>query len=187
MARRLPRVPSVDEARRLLVAAKSPRDRAIISFGLYAGLRRAEIRALDIAHISLAEGRIYVHKGKGDKDRMIPLHPELAEVYREYLDGVLRDDGPVFPGRDGPRIGLRTIQDIVTRTAARAGLKRIHPHSLRHAFGAMTWAATRNLRAIQELMGHSSSKTTEIYTQIRPEHLRETVEAFSLAGDGPED
>lgn len=178
--KRLPRVLTAGEARRLLDAAGSARDRALIAFGLYAGLRRDEMRHLDMGDVDLEAGQVFVRKAKGGKQRFVPLHRELRAAYLSHLNGVLRDEGPLFEGRRG-RLADRTIQDIVTKTARRAGLRGVHTHTLRHTFATAVYEAGQDLLAVKDLLGHESVSTTQIYTHLSVGRLRGAVDGFSFS------
>lgn len=157
------------EVRRLIQAARTPRDRALIACLYYAGLRRAEARALDVGDVDLPGGRLLVRRGKGEKARVVPLHPELARYLGKLLSG--RVEGPVFTGEDGRRIGLSTVNYVVAQAGRRAGLrnpnprrKEINPHLLRHSFARHFLARGGDPRHLAQILGHASIKTTlDIY------------------------
>jgi integrase/recombinase XerC len=154
------------------------RDRAAMELLYAAGLRVGELVALDLADLKLAE-RVVRVRGKGRKERLVPFGRPAAgalEAYlptrREWRRGSSDDDEPLFVNQRGGRLSDRSVRrqldSAVRRTAA---LNHLHPHALRHAFATHLLEAGMDLRAIQELLGHSSLATTQLYTKVDLAHL----------------
>ena len=173
--RRLPKFLSETEAGRFSAAARSERDRVIIALGFYAGLRVSEICKLKIEDLDLDEGTLLVQHGKGDKDRYLPVPAKLSEVLGPWLGA--RRRGYVIPSPRGGHYDSRTLQRMIARTARDAGIqKRVTPHVLRHTYATRLLNTGANLREVQELLGHSSVRVTEVYTHTTPGRLRGAVE-----------
>jgi tyrosine recombinase XerD len=180
--RRLPSFLSDAEARRLLDApdVDTPlglRDRALLELLLATGMRVSEIVGLDAGRIAWDEGEIQVF-GKGAKERIVLMDPEtagwLARYCQEARPGLTESPGgPLFVNRSGSPLGQRSIQRLLQRYAAVAGLERkVTPHTLRHSFATHLLEGGADLRVVQELLGHVSLSTTQIYTHVSRDHLR---------------
>ena len=172
---RLPRVLSPGEVGALLdVAAPTALDRrdlAVLELLYAAGLRVSELCGLDRGDIDLEQRTVTV-LGKGSKQRRVPIHDTAAGALRAWLeDG--RDDLPgppeaAFVNRRGNRLGQRDVRRILDRRAA----SPTHPHALRHTYATHLLDGGADLRVVQELLGHSSLATTQIYTHVSKERLR---------------
>ena len=176
---RLPRVLSGGEVTTLLdVAAESPldrRDRAVLELLYAAGLRVSELCGLDRADIDLGQRTVTV-LGKGSKQRRVPIHDTAVAALAAWLDGG-RDDmsGPpdaAFVNQRGSRLGPRDVRRILDRRAP----SPTHPHALRHTYATHLLDGGADLRVVQELLGHSSLATTQIYTHVSKERLRSVYE-----------
>jgi site-specific recombinase XerD len=184
---RLPRVLGPDEARTLLerIPASGPleiRDRAIFEVAYSCGLRCQEIINLDIGDVDFDSERVRV-EGKGGKTRIVPIGEPAQKALDRYLS-VARpaladraEETALFISRRGRRLSpsdvRRRLQGWV-REAALAG--RISPHALRHSFATHLLEGGADLRSIQELLGHSSVSTTQVYTRVEPSRLRKQYE-----------
>jgi integrase/recombinase XerC len=154
------------------------RDRAAVELLYAAGLRIGELVALDIGDLQLGQ-RVVRVRGKGRKERLVPFGRPAAQAIEAYLPdrarwrrGVADEDNPLFVNQRGGRISARSIRrqlDAAVRHTA--DLNHLHPHALRHAFATHLLEAGMDLRAIQELLGHSSLATTQIYTTVDLAHL----------------
>jgi site-specific recombinase XerD len=150
---------------------------------LYAtGLRRAEAARLKVSDVDSALMLIYVHQGKGSRDRDLPLTPKLLEALREYWQACkYKPRVYLFPSRVEPIRPERPISDKVIwnachEAALRAGLsKRIGPHTLRHSFATHLLEAGTDLRTIQLLLGHQRLKDTAVYLHVSRRHLQAAV------------
>ena len=160
------------------------RDLAITKVFLYCGLRISELVSLDLADINYEDNSIKFY-GKGNKERYVPLHPEALQAIENYLPDRKQiepndtdAEQALFLSNRGNRISQRTIQIMVKKYAKKAGIKnpdRITPHKLRHSFATMVYKTTKDLRIIQELLGHSDISTTQIYTHTDKEQRKDAV------------
>jgi integrase/recombinase XerD len=186
LARRLPRVMSFDEVTRLLAAPDSTLDRgrlhaAMLQLMYATGLRVSELCGLRVADLDLERGLVAA-RGKGGKRRLVP----VGEVAIEHASRYLREVRPRHPhARDAalfvsPRGGHFTREAfwrIVRRYAVAAGIVPLpSPHKLRHSFATHLLRGGADLRALQAMLGHADLGTTEIYTQVAPDHLRAAYE-----------
>ncbi|MBI3952819.1 MAG: tyrosine-type recombinase/integrase [Candidatus Doudnabacteria bacterium] len=171
----------------------SLRDRAILEFLFSTGLRISELMSLKKDSINLKKGEFTV-RGKGDKLRLVFLSGHAAEVLKKYLDA--RDDNSkaLFIRHDEkesvekqmesqdkniPGLTPRSVQRIIKKYAKLAGItKKITPHTLRHSFATDLLANGADLRSVQEMLGHASISTTQIYTHLTNKRLRDIHEAF---------
>ncbi len=170
--RKLPNVLDVDAAARLVSESEQGpmalRNRALLELIYSSGLRLAEVVALDIGNLDLRSGQATV-VGKGNKTRLVPIGSHARKALKQWLDsrvGCLPQH-PVFTGRNNNRIARRTVQDIIKKAGLRAlANDGVHPHLLRHCFASHLLESSSDLRAVQELLGHESLDTTQIYTHI---------------------
>jgi site-specific recombinase XerD len=172
---RLPRVLSGTEVSGLLdVEATTPVDRrdvAVLELLYAAGLRVSELCGLDRGDVDL-RGRNVTVLGKGAKQRRVPIHDAAATALKVWLeDGREHMAGPpdaVFVNRRGNRLGPRDVRRILDRRAAAP----THPHALRHTYATHLLDGGADLRVVQELLGHASLATTQVYTHVSKERLR---------------
>ena len=185
----LPKALSVDEAAALLEPGKdddpalAARDVAMFELFYSSGLRLAELAALDIGALEsvLHEGEVRV-LGKRSKARIVPVGAKAREALAGWA--VLReqfaeaDEPALFISRRGARLSHRAIQDRLGRQALRAGLPRhVHPHMLRHSFASHVLQSSGDLRAVQELLGHASIASTQVYTHLDFQHLAKVYDS----------
>ena len=176
---RLPRVLSNGEVGTLLDRPGSSdldrRDRAVLELLYAAGLRVSELCGLDRRGVDLRARTVTV-LGKGGKERRVPIHDRAVLALREWLDdGRANLPGPaeaVFVNQRGARLGPRDVRRILDRCAA----SPTHPHALRHTFATHLLDGGADLRIVQELLGHASLATTQIYTHVSKERLRSVYE-----------
>ncbi|HEU4919598.1 MAG TPA: site-specific tyrosine recombinase XerD [Candidatus Limnocylindrales bacterium] len=182
--RLLPETLGVGEVERLLEAAPDLRSRALLELLYAAGLRISEALGLDLEDVSLDGGFVRVI-GKGDRERLVPIgdvaidwigrwlvegRPALVARGRAPLDR----GGPVFLGDRGGRFARQQAFAVVRSAARAAGLdERISPHTLRHSFATHLLEGGADLRIVQELLGHASISTTQLYTHLTGERVRE--------------
>src|SRR6516164_6814462 len=172
---RLPRVLSGGEVSTLLdVPAATPierRDVAVLELLYAAGLRVSELCGLDRGDIDL-RGRTVTVLGKGGKQRRVPIHDTAAAALRAWLhDGRDAMEGPpeaAFVNQRGARLGPRDVRRILDRRAAAPS----HPHAVRHTYATHLLDGGADLRVVQELLGHASLATTQVYTHVSKERLR---------------
>jgi integrase/recombinase XerC len=172
---RLPRVLSSGEMAALLdgdvTSVIDQRDRAVLELLYAAGLRVSELCGLDRRGVDLRARTVTV-LGKGGKERRVPIHEHAAEALHEWLrSGRPEMPGPseaVFVNQRGSRLGPRDVRRILDRRAA----SPTHPHALRHTFATHLLDGGADLRVVQELLGHASLSSTQIYTHVSKERLR---------------
>jgi integrase/recombinase XerC len=183
--RRLPSALSPDEAARLVtVDAADPlavRDRALLELAYSSGLRLAELAGLDVAACDLEAGEVRV-LGKGAKERIVPVGSAAREAIRRWMESraKLADTGEraVFVGRGGRRLSPRAIEQRFAQWAVRQGLPRhVHPHMLRHSFASHVLQSSGDLRAVQEMLGHASIASTQVYTHLDFQALAKVYDA----------
>ncbi|WP_408956342.1 site-specific tyrosine recombinase/integron integrase [Natroniella sp. ANB-PHB2] len=161
------------------------RDLAIIKTFLYCGLRISELVSLNINDINYQDQSIKFY-GKGNKERYVPLHKEVIDAIKNYLPDRKQitpnntdAKKALFLSNRGNRISTRTVQKMVKKYAKKAGIKNaesITPHKLRHTFASMLYQRTKDLRVLQELLGHSDISTTQIYTHTDKEQRKHAVQ-----------
>jgi integrase/recombinase XerC len=184
-ARRLPGTLDVDQINQLLDipadGALAIRDRAIMELFYSSGLRLAELVGLDLADIDLADRTVRV-LGKGAKTRIVPVGRKACAAIRAWLGtrAALAAVGQtaLFLGRNGRRLKSRAVQLRIAHWARRKGLPgRVHPHLFRHSFATHLLESSRDLRGVQELLGHADISTTQVYTHLDFAHLARTYDA----------
>lgn len=164
--RRLPVVLSGEEIKRLLAATANLKHKAMLMVAYSSGLRMSELLNLQIKDIDSKRMQIFVKAGKGKKDRISLLSEKTLGILREYYL-MYTPKSYLFEGSDGGRYGERSIQQVIKASVAAAGIrKRVTMHTLRHSFATHLLEKGTDLRYIQVLLGHDSSKTTEIYTHV---------------------
>ena len=172
-AKKLPVVLSRKEVKRLFEVTRDFKLRTILMTAYSAGLRLNEVIHLQPTDIDSETMRIHIRSGKGDKDRYVMLSERLLATLRRYWRRYQPKDW-MFPGKYSTQpIGPRSVQRAIARSAERAGIdKRVSTHTLRHSFATHLLEQGTSLRYIQEWLGHSSLRTTEIYLKVLPESLR---------------
>lgn len=196
--RRLPKYLSLEDSQKLLSTVDNPdnrnylRDYAIITLFLNCGLRLAELVGINIGDIDFSENKMTVI-GKGNKERTIYLNKACIRAIKEYLEvrpkeGIRTDKfnskNALFLSERKERISRRTVQHIVDKELSAAGLasKKLSTHKLRHTAATLMYQYGQvDIRALQEVLGHESISTTEIYTHVANEQAREAIENNPLA------
>jgi integrase/recombinase XerC len=183
LEKRLPSFLSTEEVTRLIkmpdiTTAKGQRDRAILELLYAAGLRVSEVAGLDLGNINLEAQEIRVF-GKGSKERMALVGKPAAVAIELYLQEGRHEllgnssSTALFVNRYGRRLSERSIQKAVSKYATMAGLdKRVFPHMVRHSFATHLLDGGADLRVVQELLGHASLSTTQIYTHVTQKRAR---------------
>ena len=203
--RRLPVFLSAESAAEVVEAPRAStaaepfrlRDAALLEVLYGCGLRVSELAGLDVGDLSLRDGSVRV-TGKGRKERVVPLGDKAAHAVERYLGArnELRDPrtgnldaSALFVGRRGRRVGVRWIQKLSHRYGAQgAGRADLHPHALRHSCATHMLEGGADLRAIQEMLGHSSLSTTQRYTHLSLDRLLEVYDrSHPLARDDHDD
>lgn len=160
------------------------RDLAILELFYSTGIRLSELHALNVAHLDLF-GEVIKVRGKGRKERMVPLGRLAAKAIRDYLPKRARllkqrkrlEEVAVFINRFGRRLSRRGIQRVVRRYLERVcNLKQMSPHVLRHTFATHMLDRGADLRAVQELLGHTSLSSTQVYTHVTTDRLRKVYD-----------
>jgi site-specific recombinase XerD len=174
--RRFPRVPNDQECEAILAAARTPREKAIIGLMLMGGLRRGEVIGLNVESLDADCSQVLV-RGKGSKERVVPLCPALHDLLMAHLEESGAVSGPLFVGRTGRRTTVTSFTRLFRRLLKRASLQDegITPHKLRHAFGTTLVREGVDVSTIAELMGHSNIATTSIYLHASPTTMRAAV------------
>ncbi len=180
---RLPQVLSPEEVLRLLRAPtgasyESLRTHIMLELLYATGMRVSELLALKAEYINLQDGWVRV-LGKGSKERLIPIHERALALLRQYLELRRRrfpqPDPEVFLGRGGRCLSRFQFWRDLNALAKSAGLAgRVHPHILRHSFATHLLQGGADLRSVQEMLGHSSLATTQIYTHLEKSGLKES-------------
>jgi integrase/recombinase XerD len=183
---RLPQILSVEEIDAIISAIdlskpEGQRNKAIIEVLYGSGVRVSELIDIRLSRLYLNEGYMMV-EGKGSKQRLVPLSPnsikqiELWKIDRNHLEIKKGNEDFLFLNRRGEKLTRAMIFKIVKDLAVMAGIqKNISPHTFRHSFATHLLENGANLRAIQQLLGHESITTTELYTHIDVQFLRETI------------
>ncbi len=187
--RRLPSILTGEHLTALIESAEGDtpralRNRALLELMYAAGVRLSEIVGMDVASVDLGEMTALV-RGKGNKERIVLMGRPAAEAIRRYLARgrpklAAAEEPALFVNRDGRRLSGRSIQLIVRQHGLRAGLdQRVFPHLFRHSFATHLLDGGAELRVVQELLGHASANTTQIYTHVTEQRQREAyTQAF---------
>ena len=175
----LPKALSPDEATRLVTLpgddALAVRDRAMFELLYSSGLRLAELTSLDEDAISFADATVRV-VGKGNKTRVVPVGSQAIQALQAWLPVRAslppRDTRALFLNQRGEAIGPRAIQSRLKAWGIKQGLQtHVHPHMLRHSFASHVLQSSGDLRAVQEMLGHASISTTQVYTHLDYQYL----------------
>jgi integrase/recombinase XerC len=185
LEQRLPKSLDIEQLERLLsISGDAPlmlRDRAMMELIYSSGLRLAEIAALNVVDLDLQNGLVDVKKGKGSKQRLVPIGGKASEAIRRWLKSrtllLKSEEAALFISKRGPRISHRAIQQRVAFWAKKQGLdQHVYPHRLRHAFASHLLESSGDIRAVQELLGHANISTTQVYTHLDFQHLAEVYD-----------
>jgi site-specific recombinase XerD len=176
-SRRLPRGLTREEARALLGSFLTDRDRAIAGLMLFSGLRSAEVLGLDVTDVDIGRGWLAV-VGKGDKERRVPLDPDVAGLVQAYLLAERPEtaSAALFVVAKGAHRGQRLspagLRRVFRYHRERAGVAAGHPHALRHSFGTALAEAGVDVAVMQALMGHDHVDSAAAYIHLSPQHVR---------------
>ncbi len=189
--KRLPRFLSVDEMFSVIeepegIGFRKARDRAVLDLLYSSGLRVSELAAMDMDDLNLKEGLIKV-RGKRKKERIVPVGSKAVKSLKVYLIEralVRHHTQAVFLNRTGARLTDRSIRRIVVKYSREAGIGgNVGPHTLRHSFATHLLQSGADLRVIQELLGHGSLSSTQVYTHLDVSHLMDVYDkSHPLAG-----
>ena len=151
------------------------RDRAMLELLYATGIRVGELTGLNLGDVDLARGLAQV-TGKGNKQRVVPFGDEAAAAVSEWLEfgraELAGDTQAMFVGSRGGRIDQRQVRRIVERAGQRAGVEHVSPHTLRHTTATHMLEGGADLRVVQEMLGHTSLQTTQIYTHVSAQRLK---------------
>jgi integrase/recombinase XerC len=184
-ARKLPKVLDVDQTALLLAAQPTSflawRDLAMWELMYSSGLRVSELVEIDVGDLDAREGEVRV-TGKGNKERINPVGRIALQVLEKWMAWrmpvVKENERALFVSHKGSRLSTRTVQKRLDRWALSQGLETsVHPHMLRHSFATHMLESSSDLRAVQELLGHSNIGTTQIYTHLDFQHLAKVYDA----------
>jgi integrase/recombinase XerD len=163
--KRLPKFITYDELNKLLENAENYRDKLIIKFLFYTGVRVSELVKIKKNDIIFEEGFVKVY-GKGGKERIVPIPKELLNELKDYINKINTEN--IFP------LSSRQVERIIKNVAKKAGInKKVTPHVLRHSLATTLLSKGVDIRYIQEILGHSSLNITQIYTHVVPNQLKE--------------
>lgn len=168
----LPKFLSPEDVRKLINAAEDIRDRLIVSLLYTTGIRVSELIKIRKEDIDLSKNSLKVF-GKGSKERIVFFNNYTKKLLKEYLDKYkFGDRDYIFPGRGSETIHYVTVERVLNRLKRKAGLsKKVTPHILRHSFATYALSQGMDIREIQELLGHASLRTTQVYTHVTRERL----------------
>ena len=184
-AKRLPHALSPDEANRLMAIEGDDdlavRDRAVLELFYSSGLRLSELTDLAPGDINFGDATVRV-TGKGNKTRIVPVGSRALDALRRWLDrrsGIAdADPNALFISPNGKRLTGRVIQLRMKQWAIKLGVNtNVHPHVLRHSFASHVLQSSGDLRAVQEMLGHASISTTQVYTHLDFQHLAKAYDA----------
>lgn len=184
---RLPRCLTMSEIQKVFMCARQyrwlykferTRNLAILYTFLYTGIRLNELLHLRIQDVNIDSHEIYIHKGKGGKNRIVPIHSELAVVIRDYInerEDVSKVSKWFFTGiHSDKRLYEKNVQELCRKMSVKSGIK-FTPHMLRHTFARMVCEADVNLFKLKELLGHSHVNTTQIYLSVSNEGMKKSL------------
>ncbi len=176
LEKKIPRVLSVDDVFRLLDSIprttwQEKRNLAIFETFYSTGMRISEIHGLDMEHIDFSGGLIRV-LGKGKKERLAPVGKKALDAIKEYRESLPENPVPVFVNQKHGRLSVRSIARTLDKIVVNCGIDHhVSPHTLRHCFATHMLDSGADLRGIQEVLGHSSLSTTQVYTHVSMDHL----------------
>lgn len=199
IGRKLPNILSVEEIDSMLNAVEmykpeGQRNKAIIEMLYSCGLRVSELISIKLSNINFRMGIVKID-GKGNKERVIPLSKNAKEeikrylkVYRDYLDIEKGYEDVLFLNKRGTALSRVMVFNIIKHLANRAGIKKnVSPHTFRHSFASHLVSGGADLRAVQDMLGHESILTTEIYTHLDDHYLKDTINKFHPRSKGNEE
>lgn len=180
--RKLPKTLDVDQLSGMLDRPADSllemRDLAMFELFYSSGLRLSELAALDVTDLDASEGILKVRFGKGGKQRVVPVGSKALRAISEWLE--LRPSGidnALFVSGKGRRLSQRNIQLRLARWCKKVGVaEHVHPHMLRHSFASHLLESSQDIRAVQELLGHSDISSTQIYTHLDFQHLADVYD-----------
>ena len=184
--RKLPRTLDVDQIKSLLEAGTNStieiRDLAMFELFYSSGIRLSELAQLNLTDIDLTDKSLMVRSGKGGKSRMLPIGSKAVAAINTWLEhrikSITSTETALFISTRGTRLGQRSIELRLKQWCKKKGIaENIHPHMLRHSFATHLLESSQDLRAVQELLGHSNISTTQIYTHLDFQHLADVYDS----------
>lgn len=187
----IPKFLEVDSIKAIIDESSNPLHTAIIEVLYSTGARCNEVRNMNLEDVNFTERAITIRGGKGGKDRIVLLSERAAKVLKNYIHTYRKQlldrarsrkqlpedsDKAIFVSNRGTRVSNRTIQHFISKLSQEAGVKRTTPHMLRHSFASHLVMNNTNIRVVQQLLGHASLDTTQIYANITPEYLKSEFE-----------
>ena len=185
LSRTLPTVLSVDEVSALLDPSHQhpPRDQAMLELTYGSGLRVSELVGATLGNLSREEGLLRV-VGKGKKERIVPIGSHARKAIESYLAirptqpaSLTQPDAPLFLSKHKKGMTPRAVQYLFAKLSLKVGVKRIHPHVLRHSCATHLLESSGQLRSVQEFLGHENITTTQIYTHLDYQHLAKVYDS----------
>ena len=199
IGRKLPNILTVEEIDSMLNAVEmykpeGQRNKAIIEMLYSCGLRVSELISIKVSNINFRTGVVKI-EGKGNKERLIPLSKNAKDeikrylkVYRDWLDIEKEYEDVLFLNKRGTALSRVMVFNIIKHLANRAGIKKnVSPHTFRHSFASHLVSGGADLRAVQDMLGHESIMTTEIYTHLDDHYLKDTINKFHPRSKDKED
>ena len=199
IGRKLPNILTVEEIDSMLNAVEmykpeGQRNKAIIEMLYSCGLRVSELISIKVSNINFRTGVVKI-EGKGNKERLIPLSKNAKDeikrylkVYRDWLDIEKEYEDVLFLNKRGTALSRVMVFNIIKHLANRAGIKKnVSPHTFRHSFASHLVSGGADLRAVQDMLGHESILTTEIYTHLDDHYLKDTINEFHPRSKDKED
>ena len=184
--RKLPKTLDVDQIKSLLEAGTNStieiRDLAMFELFYSSGIRLSERAQLNLTDIDLTDKTLMVRSGKGGKSRMLPIGSKAVAAINTWLEhrikSITSTETALFISTRGTRLGQRSIELRLKQWCKKKGIaENIHPHMLRHSFATHLLESSQDLRAVQELLGHSNISTTQIYTHLDFQHLADVYDS----------
>ena len=176
---KLPNVLSKEEVKRIIYAPVNMKHRAMLSLVYACGLRRSVLIALKPGDVDSKRGLLMIRNAKGRKDRMVPVSEKLVAMLRDYYK-LFKPKVWLFEGQDiGVRYSEQSLQSVLKKAVKKAGIRRpVTLHWLRHSYATHLLESGTDIRYIQELLGHKSTRTTEIYTHVTTQSLQKIRSPF---------
>lgn len=177
--KKLPTILTREEVKKILEVVKNEKHKLMIMMLYSSGLRLSELLNLRVGDLELKERVGWVRSGKGEKDRVFLISEKIVKSLEKFLENKQPTDY-VFLGRKG-QLSPRAVEKMIVNAAKRAGInKRVTPHTFRHSFATHLLEAGESIRKIQELLGHASLNTTQVYTHVSIEELKKMKNPLDL-------
>jgi integrase/recombinase XerD len=165
-SRSLPKVFSKDEVMQIFNATKNGKHKLVLWMVYSCGLRRSEVVNIRLTDLDTTRGTLHIREGKGKVDRMVPISPKIWEKIRSYIKSY-KPSEYLFEGQSGGKYSVESVYNVFKKSLRSAGIKKeVGIHSLRHSYATHLHEGGLDIRFIQELLGHKSTRTTEIYTHV---------------------